>query len=133
MADHRAFLNTHRADIDRFTAVRERAFGEERSRWEAAGLDVAASSPPAPMVAAAEQPIPAGARAVRSPMAGVVSRCVEPGAVVRAGDPVVWIEAMKTETALLADIGGTVTEVRTPVGQVIAPGTATAVITEKPS
>ncbi|MFN0029513.1 MAG: urea carboxylase [Acidimicrobiales bacterium] len=126
LAEHRAFLSRHHAEIDQFTAVRERAFGEERARWEAAGLDVASAVPPAPMIVSAEEATPPGCRPVRSPMAGVVSRCVEPGTVVRAGDPVVWIEAMKTETALLADVGGTVTEVRVRPGQIIPPGMVTA-------
>lgn len=110
LAAHRMFLAGQQMEIERFTATRQQAFAEERARW------------------AEEAPIPIGMRAVRSPMAGVVSRFADVGCNVAAGDPLVWIEAMKTETALIAEQDGVLNEVRVGVGQTVPAGMVVAVV-----
>ena len=66
---------------------------------------------------------------LRADMAGtVVKWLVEPGAEVAAGDPVVVLEAMKMETQVSAHRGGTVTDVRTEAGGVVAAGAVLALI-----
>ncbi len=128
LAAHRMFLAGQQMEIERFTATRQQAFAEERARWAAAGLEVAAAPPPVVAPPAEEAPIPIGMRAVRSPMAGVVSRFADVGCNVAAGDPLVWIEAMKTETALIAEQDGVLNEVRVGVGQTVPAGMVVAVV-----
>jgi acetyl-CoA/propionyl-CoA carboxylase biotin carboxyl carrier protein len=66
---------------------------------------------------------------LRADMAGtVVKWLVEPGAEVSAGDPVVVLEAMKMETQVSAHRDGTVTDVRTGAGGVVAAGAVLALI-----
>src|SRR6478672_7290390 len=66
---------------------------------------------------------------LRADMAGtVVKWLVEPGAEVSAGDPVVVLEAMKMETQVSAHRDGTVTDVRTEAGGVVAAGSVLALI-----
>ncbi len=128
LAEHRAFLAAEASAISAFRTRREAAFAEERARWSAAGLDVAATVLPAMADFAEAAPVPDGHLPVRSPMAGVVARCVAAGTTVAAGEPVLWIEAMKTETALGAEVGGVVTEVRVAPGEIVPPGMVLAVI-----
>ena len=66
---------------------------------------------------------------LRADMAGtVVKWLVEPGAEVSAGDPVLVLEAMKMETQVAAHRKGTVTDVRTGAGGVVAAGAVLALI-----
>ncbi len=66
---------------------------------------------------------------LRADMAGtVVKWLVEPGAEVSAGDPVVVLEAMKMETQVSAHRAGTVTDMRTEAGGVVAAGAVLALI-----
>ena len=128
LAAHRRFLADEAAAIDSFRGGRDAAFAAERSRWISAGLDVAATVVPAGIALAGEASVPDGQVAVRSPLAGIVSRTIPKGTDVEPGDPVVWIEAMKTETVLCADVGGVVSEVRVEAGQVVPSGLVVAVI-----
>ena len=66
---------------------------------------------------------------LRADMAGtVVKWLVEPGAEVSAGDPSLVLEAMKMETQVSAHRNGTVTDVRTEAGGVVAAGAVLALI-----
>ncbi|MGE3360252.1 MAG: urea carboxylase [Acidimicrobiia bacterium] len=128
LAEHRRFLATEAVGIDAFRRRRQRAFDAERARWIEAGLDVAATVIPPSVALQDEAPLPDGHMAVRAPLAGVLSRSVPVGTVVAPGEAVAWIEAMKTETALGADVGGVVCEVRVEAGQVVPAGLVVAVI-----
>ncbi len=69
------------------------------------------------------------AGALVAPMPGSVARlAVELGDVVSAGQPLLWLEAMKMEHAILAPAGGTVTELSVAVGQQVAQGEGLAVV-----
>lgn len=66
---------------------------------------------------------------LRADMAGtVVKWLVEPGAEVAAGEPVVVLEAMKMETQVSAHRDGTLSDVRTAAGGVVAAGAVLALI-----
>jgi propionyl-CoA carboxylase alpha chain len=68
--------------------------------------------------------------ALVAPMPGTVVRvAVEPGDEVTAGQPLVWLEAMKMEHAVHAPAAGTVTDLPVAVGQQVAQGTPLAVVT----
>lgn len=78
---------------------------------------------PAPTAAAPAARPAAGAGAVLSPLAGkVVSVDVKPGEVVAAGKQVATIEAMKMNTFIFAEQGGTVAAVMVAAGDSVEEG-----------
>jgi propionyl-CoA carboxylase alpha chain len=71
--------------------------------------------------------LPAGA--LVAPMPGTVVRvAVSVGSPVVAGQPLVWLEAMKMEHAVRAPVDGVVAELPVTVGQQVAQGTPLAVV-----
>jgi propionyl-CoA carboxylase alpha chain len=67
--------------------------------------------------------------ALVAPMPGTVVRVgAEVGDVVTAGQPLVWLEAMKMEHAVQAPAAGTVTELPVEVGRRVTQGTPLAVV-----
>ena len=72
--------------------------------------------------------VPAGA--LIAPMPGTVVRVgVRAGETVTAGQPLVWLEAMKMEHAVRSPAAGTVTDLPVTVGQQVTQGTPIAVVT----
>jgi biotin carboxyl carrier protein len=64
-----------------------------------------------------------GPRPVRAPMPGLIVRVeVEPGQEVRAGQPIVIMEAMKMENELRAEAAGLVARVLVAAGQPVEKG-----------
>ena len=92
------------------------------SAMPAAGVAAAGVAP----VAAAAPAEPAG-HAVKSPMVGTFYRSstpggkpfVEVGTVVKPGDPICIIEAMKIMNEIEADVGGSITRVLVENGQAV--------------
>jgi propionyl-CoA carboxylase alpha chain len=71
--------------------------------------------------------LPAGA--LVAPMPGTVVRvAVDVGDAVVAGQPLIWLEAMKMEQVVHAPSAGIVTELPVAVGQQVAQGTQLAVL-----
>ena len=69
-------------------------------------------------------------RAVTAPFAGVVVAVEHgPGGSVRAGGPVVVLEAMKMEHEILAEVGGVVSSVEVAVGDAVQEGELLLVLT----
>lgn len=67
--------------------------------------------------------------ALVAPMPGAVVRiAVEVGDTVVAGQPLMWLEAMKMEHAISAPADGVVSEITVSVGQQVEQGTALAVV-----
>lgn len=57
---------------------------------------------------------------VKAPIPGLISRIlVEPGATVRAGQPVIMLEAMKMENEIRAPADGTVTAIPVAPGETV--------------
>ncbi|MDQ1703927.1 MAG: propionyl-CoA carboxylase alpha chain, partial [Frankiaceae bacterium] len=76
----------------------------------------------------------AAAGSLVAPMPGAVVRVlVEVGATVRAGQPLVVLEAMKMEHTVAAPAGGTVSEVKVEAGQQVEAGTVLVVVEEETS
>lgn len=99
----------------------------------AAAPAVAAPVPSAPVVAAAapaEAPAPAAGHTVKSPMVGTFYRQATPGAkafvevgsVVKEGETICIIEAMKILNEIEADKSGTVTQILCENGQAVEYG-----------
>ena len=86
--------------------------------------------------AAAAAPVPGAdgdggpVRELRAPLSGtVVAVTAEPGRSVRAGEPLVVLEAMKMEHVIAAPVAGTVDEVRAEPGVTLEQGAVTVVLT----
>lgn len=62
----------------------------------------------------------------------VVEIKVKQGQVVRLGDPVIVVEAMKMQNELCAAVAGTVTSIPVAVGQAVNPGDSLVVIDPEP-
>lgn len=86
----------------------------------------AQTAPVAPVAAAPKAPAAAsapatGGKAITSPLPGVIiSVDVKEGSVVKRGQKVAVIEAMKMENDILADADGTVTAVHVSKGDTVA-------------
>ncbi|WP_181006567.1 biotin carboxylase N-terminal domain-containing protein [Streptomyces sp. ZL-24] len=69
-----------------------------------------------------------------APMPGTVVRLAEglaPGAVVEAGQPLIWLEAMKMEHRILAPASGTLTALHAAPGHQVEVGALLAVVQER--
>ncbi|MDI9331663.1 MAG: acetyl-CoA carboxylase biotin carboxyl carrier protein [Alphaproteobacteria bacterium] len=98
-----------------------------------ASAPMAASTAAAPSGAPASEPAPGSAASghlVKSPMVGTFYRAASPGAkafvevgtVVKQGDPVCIIEAMKILNEIEADQSGTITQILAENGQAVEYG-----------
>ena len=118
------------ASIAEFKRQQQAAFDAERERWRAAGQDVATAIGPAPLVEDAERTqTPPGCSAVTSPIAGSVWKVLaEAGAALKAGDPLVVVEAMKTEIVVASGVTGVVRRVLVAPGAAVMPGQAVAFV-----
>ncbi|MDX6764462.1 acetyl-CoA carboxylase biotin carboxyl carrier protein subunit, partial [Streptomyces sp. F8] len=70
-----------------------------------------------------------------APMPGTVVRVAEglaPGTAVTAGQPLLWLEAMKMEHRILAPATGTLTALHAATGQQVEYGALLAVVQEEP-
>ncbi|WP_031109210.1 acetyl/propionyl/methylcrotonyl-CoA carboxylase subunit alpha [Streptomyces sp. NRRL S-146] len=70
-----------------------------------------------------------------APMPGTVVRVADgltAGAPVKAGEPLLWLEAMKMQHKITAPATGTLTGLHAVPGQQVEPGTLLAVVTETP-
>ena len=123
LRDYQAFLAREAAEIEAFRTVQRRAFAEERARWRAAGQDLASDAGLAEPAARVALEVPAGARAVRSPIPGMVwKRTAEPGRRVEAGDVLYVVEAMKAETEVRAPVAGEIVAAGAREGDAVAAG-----------
>ncbi|MFC7916937.1 biotin carboxylase N-terminal domain-containing protein [Streptomyces sp. NPDC057386] len=71
-----------------------------------------------------------------APMPGTVVRVADglvPGARVRAGEPIVWLEAMKMQHVISAPVAGVLTELPVTPGRQVTVGTLLAVVQESPA
>ena len=111
--EYQAFLESIKDETQAARSRQQGAFAAERTRWAAAGqaaLMDAADSDDAPLL---DPGVPEGCEAVTSPMASSVWKVlVEPGQTVAAGETLLVLEAMKTETVVTAPQAGVVEEVR---------------------
>ncbi|HYH22292.1 MAG TPA: urea carboxylase [Azospirillum sp.] len=129
LADYRRFLADNRESIAAFKARQQAAFEEERARWEAAGQNAYVSEVADDAGAEAHGDLPPGSEAVPSPVPGSVWKiAAEPGAVVKAGDPLLIVESMKMEITVAAHADGTLAEIRCAEGQAVTLGQTLAVL-----
>lgn len=91
---------------------------------------VAAPAPaPAPAPAAAPAVVAAGDTPLTAPMPGKVSKIVaKAGDVVKKGDVILMLEAMKMQNEIAAPVDGTVKSINVNVNENVKPGQTMAVI-----
>jgi urea carboxylase len=114
--------------IGQFRARQSAAFAAERGAWAAAGeferRDEPAISAPVPAYQ-----VPPNGTLVTAPMTSSVWKvAVQPGDQVVAGQAMVIIEAMKTETAVLSPCNGAVLEVVVTPGMQVTSGAPLVVV-----
>jgi urea carboxylase len=113
LREYNRFLADNSASITAFKARQQAAFDAERERWRASGqaeyasdLTVAEAAPDS------ELDLPENGRAIASHVAGNVWKVeAEEGAKVKQGDPLVIVESMKMEFAVLAPCDGRIYKV----------------------
>ncbi|WP_156254660.1 urea carboxylase [Sandarakinorhabdus oryzae] len=123
LADYRRYLADNAADIAAFEANRQAAFAEERADWQRKGEFDRVADDAADMAPAAAVDVPDGAELVESPFGGSVWKLlVKPGDVVKAGDTIAVIEAMKMECPVESPAAGTVVALYLAERQPLQPG-----------
>jgi urea carboxylase len=129
LAEHIAFCER---EADSIAAFRERqgaAFAAERDAWAAAGEFDASPAAPPPIAPAARVEVPDGGVLVAAPLSASVWRIdVRRGDAVRAGDRLLTLEAMKTETAIESPVDGSIHEVVVGAGDQVRSGSALVVV-----
>ena len=85
----------------------------------------AAAAAPAPKAAPAAPKVAAGAKVVEAPLPGTITKVlVKPGQVLKAGETVCMMEAMKMENSITVEFAGTVKSVLVEVGAQVQSGQA---------
>ena len=96
---------------------------EELSGSEAPAAAAPAAAAPAPAAKPAAPAGAAGSVVVKAPMPGtVVNVVVSAGQAVKAGDDLVFIEAMKMETPVKAGQDGTIASIEVTAGDAVDTG-----------
>ncbi|HEY6763105.1 MAG TPA: carboxyltransferase domain-containing protein, partial [Baekduia sp.] len=135
LASHLAFLEREEDSIAAFRARQTAAFDAERAAWAAAGEfdprpEAVAGGGGGLSVAAVD--VPDGATLVEAPLSASVWKVdVGIGDAVRAGDRLLTLEAMKTETAVEAPADGEILDVLVTAGALVDAGSALVVLGAK--
>jgi len=108
LREYNRFLADNSASIAAFKNQQQASFDAERERWRASGqAEYASDLTVAEAATDSELELPENGRALASHVAGNVWKVeVEEGAAVRQGDPLVIVESMKMEFAVLAPCDG---------------------------
>ena len=113
-----------------YDVVVEKISGDSASAPAPAPAPVVRSAAPAaparavaPAAAPAPKPVSGGAGDAHSPLAGIVQTIhLDVGAVVKEGDLVITLEAMKMYTPINAVASGTITAIHVKVGDAVEEG-----------
>lgn len=121
------FLDREQDTISAFKQQQQRAFEEERQRWEEQGqLNFTGE---AEVVTAKPKKFPAGMLALESPVAGSVWKVErQAGEAIKQGDRILVLESMKMEMNVLATLDGRLATLEVVPGQAIAAGQVLALI-----
>ncbi len=108
LRDYNAFLADNAESIAAFKARQQASFEVERERWRSSGqADYASDLTVAEAAPDSELDLPENGRAIASHVAGNVWKVeVQDGAEVQQGEPLVIVESMKMEFAVLAPCDG---------------------------
>ncbi|WP_158852216.1 5-oxoprolinase/urea amidolyase family protein [Saccharothrix deserti] len=129
LSEHEEFLARNASSIAEFRARQAAAFSAERAAWEAAGEFAPRPEPELAVVEPVTVTAPPGGHVVEAPFVSTVWRVdVRPGDYVRAGEPLLALEAMKSEAVVFAPADGEVVQVLATPGDQVGPGTALVVL-----
>jgi urea carboxylase len=129
LAKYEEFLESIRPGAEAFKAMQKRAFDEERERWRLAGQLAIADDSDLPMPETGDLAIPAGCKAITSPVtASVFQIAVAADQQVPAGAKLVVLDAMKTELIVKSPRAGKVREIRCAEGQLVGAGQSLVVM-----
>jgi urea carboxylase len=128
LREYEEMLAREAASIEEFRRRQSAAFAAERAAWAAAGEFLPRDDVDADPLGADYTP-PEGGTVIGAPMTSSVWKVnVELGDQVMAGQAVVVIEAMKTETSVLSPCRGTVIDVVAVPGAHVATGAPLVVV-----
>jgi urea carboxylase len=128
LTDYKAFCAANAQSIDSFQATQRAAFAAERADWAARGLNTFEEKEPEP--APEEAPLAPGQRGIAAPVPGSIYKILaQPGAVIKAGEPLLIIESMKMEVQVRSPAAGTLTALPFAPGQVVRAGQRLGIIT----
>ncbi|MFE1956618.1 urea carboxylase [Streptomyces sp. NPDC059479] len=131
--EHERFLTANAASIEAFRARQAAAFAVERAAWEESGEFARAEEVAVPAPTRTGISVPAGARLLEAEFAASVWRIdVAAGDTVRAGQPLLALEAMKMESRIQAPADGVVTEILTSPGAQVEAGTPLLILSAVP-
>ncbi|NGO74187.1 5-oxoprolinase/urea amidolyase family protein [Streptomyces sp. YC504] len=129
LADHLRFLDEHAESIEAFRERQAAAFGAERQAWEEAGEFARAEAITEPAPIAEDIEVPAGGHLIEAELAACVWQVnVGRGDVVRAGQQLIALEAMKMESPVHAPRDGVVVSVLAKPGDQVQAGTPLIVL-----
>jgi urea carboxylase len=136
LADHLAFLEREKTSIGAFRARQATAFAAERAAWAAAGeFDPRPERASTGVLAgpATTVEVPDGGVLVEAPLSASVWKVdVGIGDAVAAGDRLLTLEAMKTETEIESPVAGEVVQVLVGAGDQVDSGCALVVVAGRP-
>jgi len=116
-------LADNRAGISAFKAKQQRAFHEERERWERLGLNKFESATVEDDGAGVGDSVAPGLEPVFSEVTGNLWKVlVTKGQSVREGERLAILESMKTEIEVLCTVSGTIEDVFCDVGRLAPAG-----------
>ena len=129
LRDYHAFVRSNADSIAAFESNRQRAFAEERHRWERSGqLNFSAESESATVLGDTKS-IPPGHKAIIAHVPGNVWKIsATAGQAVARDQAVVVLESMKMEIAVHATEAGRLTEVFCTEGKPVQAGDVLAII-----
>jgi urea carboxylase len=129
LSEYQRFLDGIQDSAAAFQRKQRTAFQEERARWATSGLDQVNTSGEEVLEEAPAILVPPGSKALKASSAGSVwSVEAKEGDVLKPGQKVVLIEAMKMEVAVAALHGGTLRSLHCKPGMTVLPGQILAVI-----
>lgn len=127
LADYQRFLVEHADSIAAFRERQAAAFAAERAAWQASGEFDRAEQPKGQ--AETELELPPGCQVVEAELtASVWQISVTPGRRIAAGQPLIVLEAMKMESAVLAPADGVVERVLVGPGDQVEAGVPLVVL-----
>jgi urea carboxylase len=133
LREYNQFLADNNASITAFKVRQQASFDAERERWRASGqAEYASDLTVAEAATDSELDLPENGRAIASHVAGNVWKVeVEEGAAVKQGDPLVIVESMKMEFAVLAPCDGHVYKIFCREGGQVSAGQDLLVLVSK--
>jgi len=119
LAEHEQFLSDNAQSIANFKARQQLAFVEEVARWQSEEQQLAELAENLMEC----EPLVEGEHAVEADISGNIWKLlVEPGQNVKAGEPLLIVEAMKMEFAVHAPFDGVVQSIKCRAGRPVQAG-----------